>query len=166
MKLEAPELVYRQAVEARAPVHVTGAIELATSVTDFHLHLLWGSDGAMHLIVEGDRRPSELGDLIADQLGTDWKPSWIRVEDADKPPNTLEAGQQSAWVIEMALGPDDPRCDGCERVIPPHRKQPPCPFDGSGGGMALGTRIPRHGGSGGDLEIPDPVREEVDARVR
>lgn len=166
MKLEAPEPVYRQAVNARPPLHATGVIELATSVTDFHLHLLWGGDGAMHLIVEGDRPPHELGELIADQLGNDWKPSWIRVKGAETPPETLEAGQQSAWVIEMALGPDDPRCDGCYRVVPPHRKRPRCPFDGSGGGMALGTLIPRHGGSSGDLEIPDPVREKVDARVR
>lgn len=134
-------------------------VRLATSTTQFQLHLTWPSKGALHLIVEGEQSPDELVGVLTDALGATWEPQWTHIEAAAEPPTTLDAGEQAAWVVRMALEPDDERCDVCHYPMPLHHRAPPppCPCGEADNDLMLNALDPSSRGSGSDA-VPQPEK--------
>jgi hypothetical protein len=162
IELVASRADYEQMLADPAAAGLRDAIELGASATGFELHLAWPEHRRLNLVVEGDADPDELGELIADQLAGSWEPHWTRVEAAERPPADLRAGEQVAWVLQMALDPDPPVCDYCGWVVPPHR--PGCELEQRDDGREIrAASDPQEGGPGGRLVESAGDSERVEA---
>ena len=133
LEVGAPEEVYERLLADPFAFGVPNEVESSASAVGFHIHLLWLQRPSVRLIVEGDEDPEALNGLLAERLGKGWESLTVaRAYEADEPPADLGAGAQSRWVIRMAVGPDDPLCDLCQQIVPPHFSG--CPADLPGGG--------------------------------
>jgi hypothetical protein len=119
---------YRQLLADPLGAGVPAELDSAASATGFHLHAFWPHDGVLHLIVEGDAAPGELGELVAERIaGEGWDPRWERAFAAEDPPADVEAGRQSEWIVEMAVPPRYRSCSICGWAgVPPHRPGSQC----------------------------------------
>jgi hypothetical protein len=128
LELVGPPGPYRRLLEDPNGAGFPSELESATSATGFQLHAFWPRDRVVHLIVEGDNRPEDLGELLAERIaGEGWDPRWYRVFAAEDPPADVEAGDRPEWIIERAVPPQFRSCEICRwAAIPPHRPSAPC----------------------------------------
>ena len=151
-------------------------VQSAALYTDFELHVMWPQSKALHLIVEGDGEVEQLVGIVSEYLaGGGWQAEVTPVEDAENPPDWLDAGEQAKWVIDQAtpMGAQESEsrvCDICQAAaVPPHGS--PCDAEKRDDGSFRIREYPTPpawsgGGTSAALEEEYELTTTAPARVR